>query len=370
MNIYIIVSIFLFVLFLIEQGYKEEKSKDSLFYIGSFVVISLLAFRGTNVGGDTQNYCGYFMGKGGMYGTYENNDIFEIGFRIICSWLIFISRTDFCFLFFTSLITMIPFIYLIKRDCSQSKILPLCIYFFTWGMLSITQTAIRQTCAVSFIMIAYIIFTSPINKKSLKYALSISVLFCAIFTHTSCLLSSPMLLCTLFLVKLTKKIALSVVVGSLIFTLVASNFFQMAFDMLNYLLLDVEMAGRILNYYDNEQYALTGEISFNRLGPATLLVSIYIMMSKEKDLCNDYLKMLVVGSSLYNIGASFPMIPRSVFPLLFMGSIFVPSGLREKRNIILYQILLLLLLFFIRNIILYIIPTGDSHMLPYNFIWE
>lgn len=370
MNIYIVVSIFLFVLFLIEQEYKEVIGKYSSFYIGSFVVTSLLAFRGTNVGADTQNYCGYFMGIGGLYGTFENNDTIEIGFRMICSLLIFISRTDFCFLFFTSLITLIPFMYLIKRDCYQSQILPLCTYFFAWKMLSITQTAIRQTCAVSFIFIAYIIYTSPIKNKLLKYLLSIGFIICAFYTHTSCLLSLPILLCTFFFVKLTKKIALSIVIGSLLFTLVASDFFQTVFEMLNYLLQDLGVTDRLLTYFENDQFALIGEISFNRLAPATLLVSIYIMMSNENDLSSDYLKMLVVGSAMYNIGASFPMIPRSVYPLLFMGAVFVPSGLREKENRYLYQLLLLLLCFFIRNNIVYITPSGDSHMLPYNFIWE
>ena len=155
-------------MFILEQN-SNLQTRKVLFYVASFIVVSLLAFRGNDVGGDTISYCGYFSGSGGLYGTFEQNDTFEIGFRVLCWLLMFVSRSDFWFILTTSLITLLPFIYLINRDCKSSKILPLCLYMNVWGILSVTQTAIRQNISVSLFVIAYIIYTTKsIEQKNKK----------------------------------------------------------------------------------------------------------------------------------------------------------------------------------------------------------
>lgn len=369
MHIYSIVSIILLLIFILEQN-SSPRIRKKIFYISSFIVVSLLAFRGNDVGGDTVDYCGYFSGTGGSYGTFEINDSFEIGFRAICWILMLVSRDDFWFLFSTSLITMIPFIYLINRDCKSSKILPLCIYMNVWGILSVTQTAIRQNISVSFFIIAYIIYTSNDVTLKKKFISVVLLLVCGFFTHTSSLVALPLVIVATLL-PLNKKTAYIITLGSFALVMVFKNLFADIFALFNFLMLNIELAGHMLDvYYENARYSLDAEVSFNRLGPATLLVCLLIWMSDDKDMKSPYLKFLVVGAAFYNIGATFPMIFRTVYALLLLGIIYTPSNINKFKAKLPSILLVLLIAFFIRNQIVYWKPEQDDRMLPYTFIWE
>lgn len=370
MHIYAVISLLFVILFLIEQKSNNQQLRNRLFYFASFIAVGLLAFRGTDVGGDTISYCGYFTGRGGMYGTFESNDTFEWGFRSICQLLMVVSRSEFWFLFATSIITMAPFIYLIKRDCKKSRMLPLCLYMLVWEILSVTQTAIRQDLATSCLLFAYIVWTTHFEKERMKYVLIAALLLLGFFTHNSILVGLPLVLVVLF-IPFNKKTALATVLGSFIVVMFAKSLFSDVFDMFNAYMIGFEAAEHMLNtYYENARYALDSEISFNRLGPATLLVSLIVWMSNEEDMKSPYLKFIVMGAAFYNIGASFPLIFRVVFPLLFLGIIFVPSELDNKKNVIAKVIVILLMFFFIRNQVVYMKPGTDDRMLPYTFIWD
>ena len=364
MHIYSIVSIILLLMFILEQN-SSLRVKNRLFYIACFIVVSLLAFRGNDVGGDTIDYCGYFSGKGGTYGTFELNDTFEIGFRVICWILIQVSRNDFS----TSLMTILPFIYLINRDCKSSKILPLCLYMNVWAILSVTQTAIRQNISVSFFILAYIIYTSnEVNLKK-KIISVVLLLVCGFFTHTSSLVALPLVVIAT-LMPFNKRTAYIITLGSFALVMAFKNLFADIFNLFNSLMLNVEMASHMLDvYYENDRYALDSEVSFNRLGPATLLVCL-LWMSDDIDMKSPYLKFLVVGGALYNIGATFPMISRTVYALLFLGIIYTPSNINKYKTKLSGILLILLIAFFIRNQIVYLKPHQEDRMLPYTFIWE
>lgn len=370
MHIYVVISIVMLLLFFMEQSTKNNKLRMALFYVASFLAIGLLAFRGNDVGGDTISYCGYFTGKGGLYGIWETNDSFETGFIWLCGLLMKISRTDFCLIFFTSLITMFPFVYLIWRDCKSSKILPLCLYMTIWGILSVTQTALRQNLSVSLLFLAYIFYTSEGIKNKYKYLLIGLSLWGSFISHTSSLVALPLMIGCTF-IRLNKKTAYILTIGSFVVVMVFKNIFSSIFDVFNQMMMGVEMASHMLDtYYGNVRYSLDSEISFNRLAPATLLVVLLIKMSTEEDMKSHYLKFLVIGASLYNIGASFPMIFRTVYALLFMGILFVPIGLSVSKKRIYKILLVLLIVFFIRNQAVYMKPGSDDRMLPYMFIWE
>ena len=370
MHIYVVVSIVMLILFLVEQNTKNGKLRMTLFYVASFLAVGLLAFRGNDIGGDTISYCGYFTGKGGVYGIWETNDGFETGFVWLCGLLMHISRTDFCLIFFTSLITMLPFVYLIWRDCKSSQVLPLCLYMTVWGILSVTQTALRQNLSVSLLFLAYIFYTSEGIKNKYKYLLIAISLWGSFISHTSSLIALPLMVGCTF-IRLNKKTAYILTIGSFIVVMVFKNVFSSIFDMFNQMMTGVEMASHMLDtYYGNVRYSLDSEISFNRLVPATLLVVLLIRMSNEDDMKSHYLKFLVIGASLYNIGASFPMIFRTVYPLLFMGILFVPMELSKAKNKVCKMLMVILIAFFIRNQVVYMKPGTDDRMLPYMFIWE
>lgn len=357
-----------------------------LFIFAAFLLVGLLAFRGIDVGGDTPHYCGYFTGRGGEYGTPETNEDFEWGFVFICDVLRLIGNNDFWFIFSTSVLAMLPWVYLVWRDCKRSKMLPFCFLMTLWGMYSVEVGAVRQVLSVSCMLMAYIIWTS--NPKATNLALfkndkiryfkevklqllvvSVFLLF-GYYTHTSNFVVLP-LIAAAVLIPFTKRTAIITMVGSLVLVLAMQSLFGEIFELFNRLMMGYDMANHMLDtYYGNAQYALDAEVSFNRLAPATLLVCVLIWMSNEEDMKSVYFRLLVVGASIYNIGAPFPMIFRTVFLLLFVGILFVPSGLGAKKNRMLRIVCVLLLLFFIRNQIVYWKPGTEDMMLPYSFIWE
>jgi hypothetical protein len=369
-HIYAAISFLMIILFLIDIRQKSDKSKKIIFYIGAFVVTFLLAFRGDYIGGDTDSYCGYFDGRGGTYGTLETQDSFEWGFRVFCRLLANISRSHFWFLFSTSLVTILPFLYLVKRDTKGSKMLPLCLYMLVWSILSVTQTAIRQNLSVSCIMLAYIIWTTESYKIKYRYFIIVFLLVYGFLSHRSSLIALPLLLVAMF-IPFTKKTALITVVSSLLVVMMFKNIFGDIFDLFNQYMMGVEIAQHMLNvYYENSLYALDSEVSFNRLGPTTLLVCLLICMSREEEFKSPYLRFIIVGASLYNIGATFPMIFRTLYALLLFGIIYCPTGINLRKNMLLRIVLIMLLLFFVRIQIVSWKANQDNQMLPYNFIWE
>ena len=366
-HIYAAVSVILIILFILNNRSKKE---GYLFLIGAFIVFFILAFRGPYIGGDTDDYCGYFNGKGGSYGTLDIYNGFEYGFYYFCKLLSLISRDDFFFLFITSAITLVPFLYLVKRDTKGNKILPLCLYMMCWRILQTTQTAIRQNLSVACLMIAFIILTSDVKNKKYKYILMSIFVFYGCISHTSSLVALPLLIGA-FMIPFTKKTAFITVISSLVISLLFKNLFSNVFDVFFSFMRGVDMASHMLDtYYGNDDYALTNEVSFNRLGPSTLLVCILIYLSNKKDIKSPYFNFLVVGASLFNLGSVFPMISRTVYALLFFGIIFCPSDIKSGLFLRLRTIIIVLLFFFVRNQIVYASYGNSSQDLPYTFIWE
>ena len=63
MHIYVVISTIMLLLFLFEQTTQNRIIRKYIFFVASFLAVGLLAFRGTDVGGDTYPYCGYLLVK-------------------------------------------------------------------------------------------------------------------------------------------------------------------------------------------------------------------------------------------------------------------------------------------------------------------
>ena len=368
LTIYFTVSVLLVLLLILDLDTKNKRDKNALFSIGTILVVGLLAFRGTYIGGDTPAYCGYFSGKGGWYGTLEDNDSFEPGFRLFCYALSIISRSEFWFLFVTSLVTMFPFIYLVKRDTQGSKMLPLCQYMLLWGILSITQTAIRQNLSVAFLMIAYILWTTPTLKKKTKYISTSFFVILGLFSHNSGIVAFILyLICKKII--LTKKSSLLIILTSFILSLSLKNLFYNIFKYIYIILGQLEATQKFFDIYYLNGYDFSDEVSFNRLFPLAIFALILILMSNKQEMHSEYYKMFVIGSGLFLFGVSFPMMFRSVYPIMFMGIIFCPSVIKIARFAKMKIGVMLILMFFCYQKLKIEFGTS-SQMAPYTFIWE
>lgn len=372
MHIYAIISIVLFLAFCIEQKTNSMLLKNRLFYLGSLLVVGQLAFRSDNIGMDTLLYCQFFDGSGSRYGVVGKiDDGIEVGFQLV-SWILsLVSSSHFWFIFSTSLLLMLPFLFIINRDCRNSRILPLFLYMNIWTLLIVSQTAFRQNMSVSFLMFAYIVFTAKsVDESKQKFTryLSIVLLVLAYFVHKSVAIAVCLAFVAYF-IKWNKKYSIIALLVSLVVTMRLNNLFAVLFAFFSLYLGDIDATSRMIDlYYDNEQYSLYGETTFNALGPVTLLTCLLVYMSDEEDRKSFFFKMLMMGTITYNIGASFPLMARTLFGILMFAIMFTPSRLKENR--IAYIVLLLLCMFFIRNEIVYWQPNPDTHFLPYTFFWE
>ena len=78
MTIYSIVALFLLLLFFVEQNGISEAARKRMFFLGSFVVFFVMAFRGKDVGGDMIEYVHFWQGIDDAYGTWKDPNIFLI----------------------------------------------------------------------------------------------------------------------------------------------------------------------------------------------------------------------------------------------------------------------------------------------------
>lgn len=368
MHIYAIVTLVFILLFVVEQNTEEKTTRRILFFSCAVLLTSLYAFRSENIGTDTSHYCRYFRGEFSIYGSILSiNDDIEYGFQLLMRVLHIVSGSSFWLIFSTSILSFFPFLYLINRDCHSSKILPLILFMTIWTIIMIHQAALRQVLSVSFMMVAYIIFTSPIEQK-IKFIVSLFLLFGAYFTHKSSIFVF-ILGGVGYFIPWTKKSAIIGILTSLAVAIVYKDVFADIFSFLNVYMAEFDATRRMFDlYYENEQYSLYGETTFNALAPVSLFMCLMVSMADESDTHGFYFKMLVIGAILSNIGASFPLILRTVYGITIFAIIFVPSNLGKNTNY--YNLMLLFLLFFLRNEIVFWKPNPGSHFLPYSFIWE
>lgn len=379
MNVYLYVIVCLVVFLIIELN-NPQKNRSLYFFISSSLIFSVIAFRGSDVGGDTLEYVRFFKGEGSMYGSIDDSEM-EVGFVLIARFLHFFNESAMWFLFCSTLITLFPFFIIVKKY-SSNKTIPLLLFMTTWSILPTSLCAIRQNFAVSLAMTAFLLFGSlrgnsiqDVKKQKSIIISIIIVCILSIMTHTSMMVALPLIVLAEF-INLSRKYMYIIVLGSFVGALLIDNLFGELFQQFNIITQSFEYADRMNSYFENSKYELTNEVSFNRLGPSTLYVLIVVYKSSEEELHSFFLKCLVIGHSLFCIGASFPMISRVVYPLLLFGISFVPLSMNFRREKISKVLLILLLFFFVRTQFKYFAEYNISdnyygvRLLPYKTIFE
>lgn len=379
MNVYLYVIVCLVVFLIIELN-NPQKNRSLYFFISSSLIFSVIAFRGSDVGGDTLEYVRFFKGEGSMYGSIDDSEM-EVGFVLIARFLHFFNESAMWFLFSSTLITLFPFFIIVKKY-SSNKTIPLLLFMTTWSILPTSLCAIRQNFAVSLAMTAFLLFGSlrdnsiqDVKKRKSIIISIIIVCILSIMTHTSMMVALPLIVLAEF-INLSRKYMYIIVLGSFVGALLIDNLFGELFQQFNIITQSFEYADRMNSYFENSKYELTNEVSFNRLGPSTLYVLIVVYKSSEEELHSFFLKCLVIGHSLFCIGASFPMISRVVYPLLLFGISFVPLSMNFRREKISKVLLILLLFFFVRTQFKYFAEYNISdnyygvRLLPYKTIFE
>lgn len=376
MSVYIITWIVLFLLFILEVSNHREEVRKRYFYIGAFVVFFIIAFRSEFVGGDTENYCRFFDGKPSMYGTYKELDdaiSYEVGFLWTVRLIRCFGESHFVFIFLSALLSLLPFYMIIKRDC-KVRILPLCLFMLLFGILTIAESAFRQNYGVAYLFIAYYIFTSDIRSKNKKYGLSMFFLVIACLCHITIFIAFVLMLGCYFL-RIKKWISVTLILASVAVSVGINNVFGTAFGASGEAMSNFEIFVRLQNYYETGQYELDEErVSIFRLLPTSLFVCFILWRNDDRKLRPIPFNSLVVGTCIYNLGISFPMMFRVVYPLLLLGITVSPGDLRLARNKVQKLIIMLCVLVFmerqLEHLIEYDYSKNEAKMLPYTFIFE
>lgn len=366
--IYVVLIFLFFLLFVYE--YKSRQKVTYTFWIGTFLFLALFAFRGDNVGGDTSEYCIYFEGKTSTtYGSLKLNDDIEIGFRWICMALQKISLSHFWFLFSTSLISLVPFVLLLKKYSSFPNLSYLYVSC-SFTMIVCLETHIRQNIATAFIMMALYLLLNAQNKKNI--IISAVLIAAGILTHTSIYLIFPLLL-LLYFVKLTKKASYILVIGSCLVTLFFTDFFSQMFTGLMMLISPYETFSNLTRYMDSDKYGLSGKAGlFVSFLPTALWALINIYYASKDELNNMFMKCLIVGTSVTIMASSFGMSFRMMYALVLLGYCYIPMAYKKNTKAMLINLIPILMLTY--RFIMYTKSTAqintEAHWLPYMFIFE
>ncbi len=375
MAVYVTTWVILFVLLFMELSHNNSQVRKRYFYIGAFFVFFIIAFRSEFVGGDTENYCRFFDGKPSMYGSYKELDdaiSHEVGFLWTVRIIRLIGDSHFIFIFCSSLLSLLPFFYIIKRD-SEVKILPLCLYMLLFGILTVSESAFRQNYGVGYLFIGYIILTSNLKSK-IKYFFVCFFMIVACVCHATIIIALFLIIISYFL-RLKKWHAITFILASVAVSVGVNNFFGSIFSLSGELMSNIEVFVRLQNYYETGEFELDEErVSIFRLLPTSLFVCLILWKNNNRSSLPIPFNCLVLGTCIYNIGLSFPMMFRVVYPLLLLGITVSPGNLRLNKN----QIQKILIMFFVLvfmqrqldHLINYDYSNNEAKMLPYTFIFE
>ena len=366
--IYVLIAVILFFFIFLEK--QNSIKRNHLFIIcGSFIFI-LFAFRGENVGGDTLEYVRFFTNKGSSYGSLDYNDL-ELGFNLFVEFFQKISITPFCFILFSTLVTIIPF-FLFVRKYGTSYVLPflyiLCFISFTVCI----ETNLRQDIAVGAFLLALYIFISVKDKKKYIYLLCILLLVFSLIGHNTNLVVVPLFIGMLF-IKFNKKITIPLMAISYVVSLVTTAYFSDLFYYVNVLFANTEIFSHYSDYGNNGFYELGDTASFNFLTLSmTLWPILNIAACDDEEENNMYMKCMVINCVVYNFCCSFPIAFRMIYLFQYLSLCYVPKKVLTDRRYFMINVIFILswLRVLFNTAVTPAVQNQDAHMFPYNFIWE
>lgn len=374
----------LLILFLIEQKGVSEDGSKRLFYISAFLTFFIMAFRGDNVGADMIEYVHFWQGKDDLYGTWDNPTLslaYEPGLSWFCYFLhIFNDGDAWIFIFLTSCITFVPFLYLVWRD-AEYKVLPILFYTILWGLLDISYAGVRQVMGVGLCISAFIVWRRHFDYRGVKILLIVLLLGFALTFHTSVYFTIPFYILFLLLKNTNIKICVITLILSLVFGIVFAKIAPYLFDIVGSFFTSVEILFRLNHYFEGN--GIDDGLKNTVIGMKQILtviaVCIIVSLSRKEKNNKFYINCLTVGCSMFNIFVSFPNTARFLYPFLLLGIIASPSKIRfQKHKILKLFFILIIVVLSIHEIqtieLGYIDKKSDyyvfNQMFPYNFVWE
>lgn len=370
MCIYTYISILFLFLLYVEIILKNTKISKLIFLVGAIILLVLIGLRSEDVGPDTLNYVKFFDGTGTFYGTYESPtpDI-EIGIVYFARFIRLISTDYWVWLMSTTILTIVPFLYLVNIG-SRVRMIPLLLVIVnTYGILYLAMASMRQNLSLGFILLAFIVYYMSDVPKRKKIILTVTLILIATFFHQAAILVLPfMLLCNV--VSFKRHIVIITLIASMVLGLIISDYAYSIFRALNFV---TSIWGFSDRYFDYGKDAFETNTSLLYLAPVTLFVISYVLCCEEKEMKEVRLKYLILGCVLFNLGSSLTVIMRVVYPLTMIGITYVPmSFIKKRKTIWKFFTIVMFIVFVFLSVKSYSRMTkyDNNGIYPYTFFWE
>ncbi|MUV03627.1 hypothetical protein GN157_07880 [Flavobacterium rakeshii] len=186
---YYILYSFFFIIILLDLigGFFNRKLlylkfQDFFLFLFLIAFYILLANRSVNVGADTERYVRHYENM-----IYHGGDVYgsDFGFNILNKLLIYINVSPQYYLFFLSLLFVVPVYYAFKKFENVNKVYLLWFFSSLFIFISMSTNVLRQGIGGAFIMLGVSLY---LNNKNNSKRFIIPFLI-APFFHFSCLLA-------------------------------------------------------------------------------------------------------------------------------------------------------------------------------------
>lgn len=371
--IYIVYSIIILILFLI-QYYNRNSGlqKNILFYLGALVFISLFALRSPYVGGDTIAYCDFYMGKPSLYGNLNQTPEVEYGFHYLCKILSQLFHSKFVFIFISSLLSLVPFLILVRKYSIYSNLSLLYILCSNYMIMVINlETNIRQNIAAGYIMMALFLVLEKIRIKRKSY-IALLFIVMAVLTHNTSFLIIPLLL-LLYFIPFNKWGSIIFIIASFVIDLFFVDYLTQFLIAVQSFLSPVDQLSQIALYLDTSRDTGVTGISGVFMVSFTLVYwsIINVWYADDTELNNIFIKSMVVGTGICVMCHSFGMSYRMLSCIQILGYCYIPQAMKTNKIFFILNMFAILYLFY-RNVVFLSTVSVDSnsHIIPYTFIFE
>jgi len=375
---YFYAILYVILLFLSYRAGLRNDKRTTWFAIA--VTFFFIAFRAPVVGADTYNYVRYLTGE--QYFYNQDPRPLEIFFVYYREFINDITDSRFVVMLINSAITMAPVFYMVKKY-SYNAPLSLLMFFYL-DCIAIYFVGLRQIIGFSFILwgLLYCLNDIELQGSSAKYPSYKALLFLGIsifigyFFHASNIVYGVIIVLALFTPLKSKTVASSLICGSAIIGIILGTFDVLGFFNFLYFL-DVDSTERLSGYLLNEELNQSGAINILARLSVVGLASLYFI---DTDKVNHvFLKLFVIGITIYNLLYSAPMIHRFV-PIFTLFGTVVFTWILDKRRRgqnNKYQwakiVCILVVLYYTRSMFIRINewnPNSEDRMHPYYFIFQ
>lgn len=328
--IYFIVALYIFFLYFIYS--ISLNNKKVIFLMASIPFVALFAIRGVKVGGDTLTYVNEFFNR-----DYLDR---EIGYVLFCEIIRFFGRTPFVYIFFTSLISLIPFLLLIKVFGNRNPLSILYVFLFSVLVICI-ETNIRQNIGTGLVMLSLFVYTK-IKQKGIKYyIIPLLLLVWGTLCHASLYFMVP--LCILiYFIKINRSISVVLIIVAFVVGGLTTTLVENVLSYFYYYSEGVEGLAKLNSYSQGTYLGNYSEATFSIGRILTTSWALLIIFTCDKEeISNFFIKCLVFYIIIYNLANASDLMYRMIYTLQLFSIVYIPKRFekQEYRLVLLFFIL-------------------------------